>query len=110
MEYQKKVFWRFIWEDQIKPTNWINSSRFYEYVMMFVILYAVIFTSMTLRQKAILFMGFLIGILIMRFYALYKSGAHRYWNRQKNGIPSRSQIRKMKQERANKNANLLPKK
>lgn len=99
MNYDSKVFWRFVWHDQLHPRNWINNSTFYEYIMMFTILYAVIFSDLTLQRKAILFIGFLIGISIIKFYALYKSGQHRHWNRKKYGIPSRNDIKRMKQKR-----------
>jgi len=96
VEYDKKVFWRYIWYDQLKPSNWIRSSTFYEYIMMFTVLYAVLFSTITLRQKAILFMGFLVGISILKFYALFKSGQHRAWNRKVHGIPSRSDVKRLK--------------
>ena len=102
MDYDKKVFWRFVWHDQLKISNWINNSVFYEYIMMFTILYTVIFSSLDLRQKAILFMGFLIGISIIKFYALYKSGQHRFWNRKIHGVPSKSYIKKLKNDQRKK--------
>ena len=107
MNYDQKTFWRFVWNDQLHPKNWINNSVFYEYIMMFTILYVVIFSDLNLQRKAILFMGFLIGITVIKFYALYKSGLHRHWNRKKHGIPSRNDIKRMKQEKEGSN---LPKK
>lgn len=101
VNYDKKVFWRFLVEEQLHPKNWINNSVFYEYILMFLILYAVIFTELTLQRKAILFMGFLISISIIKFYALYKSGYHRHWNRKRYGIPTKSDIKRLK--KMNKN-------
>ena len=99
MDYDKKNFFKYVWHDQIHPKNWLNNSNFYESVMMFIVLYAVIFTDMSLRQKAILFVLFLIGISIIKFYTLYKSGSHRDWNRKNYGIPSKSWVKKQKEKR-----------
>lgn len=99
MDYDKKVFWRYIYYEELHPKNWIKNSVFYEYFMMFIIIYVVLFTDINLRGKAIIFLLFLAGITIMKFYTSYKSGFHRHWNRIRYGIPSKSDIKRMKKER-----------
>ena len=91
-----KTFFKYLWHNQVKPSNWIRSSTFYEYIMMFTTLYAVIFSGISLQRKAIIFMGFLIGITIIKLYALFKSGAHRGWNRENYGIYTKAQLKKYK--------------
>ena len=98
MEYDKKVFWQYIYHDQLHPRNWIKSSVFYEYLLMFLVLYAVLFSELTLQRKGIMFMAFLVGISIIKIYAIYKSGYHRYWNKKQHGIPTRNDIKRMKEE------------
>ncbi len=96
MDYNSKTFWKYVWHDQIKPSNWLRSSTFYEYIMIITIMYAVIFTNLSLQKKSILFMGFLVGISALKFYSLFKSGAHMGWNRERYGKYTKSQLKKYK--------------
>lgn len=95
MNYDFKIFLRYLLDKHFHPKNYINSSAFYEYLLMGIFIYS-FFTAVSLRNKAIITICFIIAISFTKFLSLYKSGRHRRWNRDKLGIPTKSEIQKLK--------------
>lgn len=96
--YDTKVFWKYVFYEQLHPKNWAKSSTFWEYVLMFILLYSVFFSGFNIQRKAYITFAFLIAITFLKFYALYKSGYHRHWNRVRYGMPTKSDIKRIKTE------------
>lgn len=99
MEYEKKIFLKYLLDKHLHPKNYIKSSAFYEYLIIFMLLYAVFFSPLKLQSKAYLTVCFLIAYSLIKFYGLYKSGEHRHWNKLRTGIPTKSDIRGMKDKK-----------
>lgn len=97
ISYDFKIFWKYLLDKHLHPKNYIKSSAFYEYIIVFMLLYSVFFTTLSLQRKAILTICFILAYSFIKFYGLYKSGQHKAWNREKYNIPTKSDIRKIKQ-------------
>ena len=98
MKFDNKIFWKYIWYEHLNVKKMFKSSIFYEYILLFLLFYSVFFTSLDLGNKVILTVAFLFSYSFLKFWALYKSGYHRAWNRKKYGILTKSQLRKTRED------------
>jgi len=96
ISFDAKTYWRYIYHEHLNIKKFLKSSVFYEYVLIFLLFYSVFFTSTSLANKVILTVGFLLGYSFLKFWSLYKSGVHRAWNRERTGMLTKSQLRKVK--------------
>jgi len=98
MNFDSKVFWRYIYHEHLNLKRFLKSSVFYEYLLIFILFYSVFFVKTSLANKVILTVCFLLGYSFLKFWALYKSGYHRRWHRLRTGMLTKSELRKKREE------------
>jgi len=97
-----KIFWKYILHEQLNLKKFIGKPIFYEYLSVIILVIIVINKSTSLRIKGLFVLVWFIFMTFLKFYSLYKSGIHRGWNRERIGILTKSQLKKIKEERYKK--------
>ncbi len=103
MKWENKIFWQYIYEEHIHPKNFIRKFSFYKGLLIALSFYIIFLTKISLNLKAYTFLITIILYTIIELYSLKKSGIAKRWYREKYGIPTSSQIKKMKKEKTNSN-------
>ncbi len=101
MKWDKKILWQYIYYEFINPKKFLKSISFYRYLILFLLLYIVFFTKISLKIKIITTIFSFIIFFYLDIKEIERSGEHRFWHKKKTGIPTRSDIRAMKYAKKN---------
>lgn len=97
MKWQEfKIFLKYQWEG-MNPKNYLKNPNFYKWILIALLLYSVFFSDLKYNQKLIVTIAFCISLLFIEKYVEYIGGYWRHWWREKQGIPSRGEIKRAKE-------------
>lgn len=98
-----KNFWRYMWHKELNIFKFIKKPIFYEVISALVLILIITNKNTSGRIKVLAIILFFAMLVAFNFYSLYKSGAHRFWVREKVGRVSRDKIKELKEQRRNNN-------
>lgn len=95
MDRDVRVFFKYLWKSS-SPKDLFRKPRFWSTAIGILALYIFFFSSLNFIAKQVIF-GISLGLIaFIEAYKLYQSGEHRHWERTELNIPSKSDIKRMK--------------
>jgi hypothetical protein len=81
---------------QLNPKRFIRKTFFWILIVLGIIMYSIFGTELSKAMKMTIYGLGLITVAIILLIDLYRSGEHIRWQREKYHIPSRAEIRRLK--------------
>lgn len=98
-----KHFWDYILHKELNLLKFIKSSELYQYASAAILLLIVMNKNTSIKIKSFVIFIYFILIFVFRLMSIHKSGIYKAWHKEQTGIPTKAQLRELKEKARAKN-------